>query len=128
MDESCDIANRRSRRSNVLLAASIQACGRTVDVKLRNLSAEGALIEGDSLPAEGSAVEFRRNDIRIAGRIAWLIGRHAGIAFGEPLEPQQVLRNIPPPKAKPKLDFRRPGLAARPLTQEERLLIRQWGG
>lgn len=126
MDESCDIANRRSRRSNVLLAASIEAGGRTIHVKLRNLSADGALIEADSLPPEGGEVCFRRNDISVAGRIAWVVGRHAGVAFAEPLDTHEVLRNIPAPKTKPKFDFRRPGLASRPLTPEERQLIKQW--
>lgn len=127
MDESCDIANRRSRRSNVLLAASIEAGGSTIGVKLRNLSPDGALIEAESLPAEGAEVRFRRNDIHVLGRIAWVVGRHAGVAFAEALDPSEVMRNIPAPKAKPKLDFRRPGLASRPLTPEERQLIRQWG-
>ena len=46
------IKNRRSRRSPVLLAASIEVGGTSLKVKLRNLSEEGALIEGERLPEE----------------------------------------------------------------------------
>jgi hypothetical protein len=126
MDESSNIQNRRSRRSNVLLAASIERSGQVTQVKLRNLSAEGALIECDDLPVEGSQVLFRRNDLAVPSRIAWVHGRHAGIAFAVPLESQEVLRNIPKPRARVAPDYRRPGLACRELSPEERLLVERW--
>ena len=47
MDESSMMQNRRSRRSPVLLAATVDVGGKPVAVKLRNLSEEGALIEGE---------------------------------------------------------------------------------
>ena len=126
MDKGSSAAKRKSRRSNVLLAASIEAGGTVIAVKLRNLSAEGALVEADSLPPEGTDVQFRRNDLSVAGRIAWVAGKQAGVAFADQLEPQDVLRNIPRPKTKATPDFRRPGLSARPLTPEEQSLIKQW--
>ena len=47
MDESSQVQNRRERRSNVLLTAVIELSGRTLDVKLRNLSADlGANLVG----------------------------------------------------------------------------------
>lgn len=126
MDQSSAASNRRTRRSNVLLAASIVADGAVTAVKLRNLSDEGALIEGDSLPAEGALVLFQRNELSVAGRVAWIRGRQAGIAFAEQLQPQEVLRNIPRPAAKPTPEFRRPGLACRPLSPQERRFIHHW--
>ena len=126
MDEGSTAPKRKSHRSNVLLAASLEADGAVTAVKLRNLSADGALVEADSLPPEGSRVLFRRNDLCVGGRIAWIAGKHAGVAFANRLEPQDVLRNIPAPKARSTPDFRRPGVLARPLTPEEQSLIRQW--
>jgi PilZ domain len=128
MDESSMIANRRSRRSPVLLAASIEVDGASIAVKLRNLSEEGALIEADDLPKEGSSACFVRNDLRIKGRVVWVHGRYAGIAFDRPLNPDQVLRNIGKPRPKPAVeqDFRRPGLACRPLTDYERTMLERW--
>ena len=95
-------------------------------VKLRNLSSEGALIEGKELPAEGVEVLFRRNEIGVASRIAWVRGNQAGVAFKTPLPREAVLRNIPQPKHRAPTEFRRPGLACREMTAEERRLAESW--
>jgi hypothetical protein len=128
MDESSMTHNRRSRRSPVLLAATIEVAGEAVPVKLRNLSEQGALIEGERLPAEGSTTFFERNELRLSSRVVWVHGRYAGVAFDEPLKTEQVLRNVPSPRAKPQAytDFRRPGLACRPLSDYERRMLERW--
>jgi hypothetical protein len=126
MDESSIQHNRRSRRSPVFLAATIEVAGVPEPVKLRNLSEEGALIEGDRLPPEGSTSCFERKDLRVTSRIVWVQGRYAGVAFDHPLKPEEVLRNVPKPRPTAKLDFRRPGLVSRPLTPEERKMIEIW--
>ena len=126
MDESSITQNRRSRRANVLLAASIETAGTTFPVKLRNLSAEGALVEGDGLPVEGAQVLFRRKELAVESRIAWVHDNQAGIAFGRPLDANEVLRHVPSPRPRVLPDFRRPGLAARKLTPEERKLAASW--
>ena len=118
--------DRRSRRSPVLLAATIEVAGRPVSVKLRNLSEEGALIEGERLPLEGSTTFFERNELRLRSRVVWVHGRYAGVAFDRPLKPEQVLRNIPKPKPKAQGDFKRPGLACRPLSDYERKMLERW--
>jgi hypothetical protein len=126
MDESSMIQNRRSRRAPVLLAASIEVDGVPQPVKLRNLSEEGALVEGDRLPAEGSTSFFQRNELRLKSRVIWVHGRYAGVAFARPLKPEEVLRNIPQPRPKAQIDFRRPGLACRPLSTYERRMLERW--
>ena len=126
MDESIMNQNRRSRRSNVLLAASIEVAGASLAVKLRNLSTEGALVEGESLPVEGSEVLFRRNDLSVTSRVAWVHGKHAGVAFCRPIAQEDVLRNIPKPRYRGAADFKRPGLAVRPMTREEQRLAESW--
>ena len=126
MDESALAQNRRSRRSPVLLSASLEVGGAPMPVRLRNLSAEGALVEGDELPVEGSETFFQRNDLRIKSRIAWVQGRYAGVAFGRALNKEEVLRNVPKPRPKMQPEFRRPGLVCRPLTLDERRLIERW--
>lgn len=120
------IQNRRSRRAPVLLAATIEVDGVPQSVKLRNLSEEGALIEGERLPAEGSTSFFQRNELRLKSRVIWVLGRYAGVAFARPLKSEEVLRNIPQPRPKAQLDFRRPGLACRPLSAYERRMLERW--
>jgi hypothetical protein len=126
MDESSFPHSRQSRRSNVLLAASIEVSGAVVPVKLRNLSSQGALIEGEDLPIEGSEIIFRRNELKVKGRIAWVHEDQAGIAFKTLLAQEEVLRNIPKPRPRVTPDFKRPSLACRKLTPDEQRLVDSW--
>lgn len=126
MDQSLVTQNRRSRRSNVMLTATIEAGGNSHGVRLRNLSADGALIEGRNLPPQGTDVRFIRKEIEVEGRVIWSNGEHAGIAFGRPLETEVVLRHIPPPKPRIQADFRRPGLACKALTPSQRRMLESW--
>ena len=118
--------NRRSRRAPVLLAATIEVAGVPQVVKLRNLSEEGALIEGERLPLEGTTTFFQRNDLRLKGRVVWVEGRYAGVAFARVLKPEEVLRNVPQPRQRVSADFRRPGLSCRPISADERKMIEKW--
>ena len=126
MDESSLSQNRRSRRAPVLLAASIEVAGTPQPVKLRNLSEEGALIEGERLPLEGTTTFFQRNELRLKSRVVWVEGRYAGVAFARALKPEEVLRNVPQPRRRIDGDFRRPGLSCRPLTADERKMVETW--
>lgn len=126
MDESCNTQNRRSRRSPVLLSAKIEVFGGQVSVILRNLSSDGALIEGERLPPEGATTTFRRKDLTVAGRIAWVEGRFAGLTFDRSLEREELLQHVPAPRQRVDTNFRRPGLASRPLSEAERKMIQMW--
>ena len=126
MDQSSAAQNRRSNRSPVLLSAKIQVNGTMVPVILRNLSAEGALVEGASLPPEGSTTVFERNDLRVQSRVVWVEGRYAGVAFDRHLAREELLRDVPRPRQKFQPQFRRPGLACRPLSEAERKMVVEW--
>ncbi|GLR47826.1 hypothetical protein GCM10007925_15390 [Sphingomonas astaxanthinifaciens DSM 22298] len=126
MDESSQAQNRRERRSNVLLTAVIELSGRTLDVKLRNLSADGALVESDCLPVEGAEIRFKRGDLIVAGKVIWVRGTRAGINFHTPLTPEALLRHVPTPRPRVAPDFRRPGLASRPLSPSEKIAAARW--
>ena len=120
MDESSMSQNRRSRRSNVLMAASLETATGTAKVTLRNLSSEGALVEGDRIPEAGEQLVFRKNDLAVSGKVAWVTQRRAGIAFDSKLQPETVLRHIPEPRHRVELNFKRPRLSSPPLSAEER--------
>ena len=126
MDQSSASQNRKTRRSNVLMTASLELSGTSIPVKLRNLSAEGALVESDKLPVEGSSVLFRKGDLSAIGRIAWVKGRQAGVSFAQHLEADQLLRHVPTPRPRVQLDFRRPGLKTNRLSEEEVRFGEQW--
>lgn len=126
MDQSSVAQSRRSNRSPVLLSAKIEVEGDLVAVRLRNLSADGALIEGDLLPAEGSTSIFERNELRLKSRIVWVEGRFAGVAFDRKLDREELLRQVPQPKQRFEPQFRRPGLNSRPLSDHDRKMIEMW--
>jgi hypothetical protein len=125
MDESSNSQNRKNRRSNVLMSASLELSGTSVPVKLRNLSAEGALVEGEKLPVEGASVLFRKGDISMPGRVAWVNDRQAGVNFAQKLNPEQLLRHVPTPRPRVTRDFKRTGLKGT-LTAEERRFGEAW--
>ena len=116
----------RPQRSPVFLVASLESNGTVVDVRLRNISDGGALIDGTCLPQAGSAVVFRREAIVAHGTIAWVHGRLAGIQFDHPLEALELLRRIPaPPRVTETSNrsFRRPGLRDHRLSPTERVWV-----
>ena len=78
MDQSSNTQNRKNRRSNVLMSASLELSGTSLPVKLRNLSADGALVEGDKLPVEGASDPVPQGRSQHAGHVAWVKGRQAG--------------------------------------------------
>jgi len=71
------------------------------------------------MPVEQSEIVFQRNDLRVAARVAWVKGHQAGIAFANPLSTQEVLRNVPQPKARVQSEYRRPGFSPRALPRQE---------
>lgn len=126
MDTSSNCQNRRSRRAQVLLAATLEYAGGQHAVKLRNMSAEGALVESDGLPIEGTPVLFIRNELRVNGRIVWVNGKFAGIAFDDRLDPEQVLRHVPAPRPRIQPRMYRPGFTPRQMTSDQQRLAESW--
>jgi hypothetical protein len=126
MDNSTPDQNRKTRRSQVLLSATIEYGGSTHSVKLRNLSSEGALVQNAKLPIEGTAVVFCRNELCTRGRVVWVNDIYAGIAFDAKLDPAEVLRNIPAPRPKVQQRTYRPGFTPRNMTSEQQRLAESW--
>ena len=126
MENSSNCQNRKSRRSQVLLTATLEHGGATQSVKLRNLSSEGALVESDKLPIEGTSVVFCRNELCVSGRVVWVNDHYAGIAFTEKLQPAQVLRHVPVPRPKIQPRPYRPGFTPRDMTPDQQRLAESW--
>ena len=126
MDQSLKSQNRNSQRSPVLLTANLELLGTVRPVVLRNLSAGGALVEGNSLPSEGSLLLFTRKDVRVQARVALVEGTYAGIAFERPLDRDELLREVPRPKEKFEARFRRPRLTSGPLSEADRQMLQMW--
>ena len=72
---------RAEPRNNIFIAASLSSAEATGPIRIRNLSRQGALVEGTALPPEGSAVRISRGSLRASGKIAWRKDNRAGIQF-----------------------------------------------
>jgi hypothetical protein len=126
MDQSLASQNRNSTRSPVLLSAKIERNGNVQPVRLRNLSSEGALIEGDALPEQGAEIIFERKELRVRARIVWAEGQYAGVAFERRLPRDELLRHVPKPRQTFEQKYRRPGLACEPLSEADRRMVQLW--
>ena len=124
------LRERKDRRSLVLLAAKLRTPQGMLDVRLRNLSISGALLEAETPPAKATEVVFERGETVVPARVAWSSGNRFGIQFDTPIEESEVLVHVsrPKPGAQPSAPavFKRPGLRTT-LTAEERALGESWG-
>lgn len=61
--------------------ATLYADSGSSPVKVRDLSSEGALIEGGVIPPVGTSVRLCRGSFNILGQIAWCRGGRGGMRF-----------------------------------------------
>jgi hypothetical protein len=123
------VAGKRSaRRARVLLAAKLRTgSGYDIDVRLRDLSQKGALVEGKSLPPQGSEAVFSRGSITVPARVAWTGEGRAGLEFAYPIDESEVLVQLKRTNSdsnQPR--FRRPRLGE-DMSAQEKKLAQLWG-
>ena len=112
----------------MLLKATLQTPAGPLEVVLRNLSQDGALVQAKDLPEDGTRVLFHRQGLCVPSRIAWIHGDCAGLAFDFPLFPREMLRHVPTASERKPVttSVKRPGLSSKPLSPEERQWIESW--
>lgn len=121
---------RRSVRSSVLMTATVECGGARHSVRVVNLSAHGALIEGSFLPDCEQAVTFHCSGIEVTGWVTWIRPPVVGINFDEPIEPRlnlnagQTASMVIKDSRKP--STRRPGFRGNQMSDEERAIVAHW--
>jgi hypothetical protein len=83
---------RSSPRSNVFLTAALAAEGASRPVRIRNLSINGALLEGHDFPEEGRKAQLRRGSLCVQGEIAWQNGKYCGLRFDHTILVQEWVK------------------------------------
>jgi hypothetical protein len=73
--------NRSEGRSNVFLTAALETDAGSAPVRIRNLSAVGALVDGTAFPPVGAKVRLLRAHLKAHGEIVWQEMTHCGIRF-----------------------------------------------
>jgi hypothetical protein len=109
---------RQWPRQLIALSARLSTVGRDYAVRIRDLSSGGARIEGAEFPAVGADVMLKRGEAAVFGKVAWVSGNQAGVAFEEALdEAARDAVTSAPDMAIPMQDGRRPGFGRKPVRQ-----------
>jgi hypothetical protein len=125
--DGLEAGKRRSKRARVLLAAKLRSGAAETDVRLRDLSQKGALIEGKCIPPINSEVVFCRGSICVPARVAWTSDGRAGLEFAYMIDETEVLvqlKRTTNDQNTPR--FRRPRLGE-DMSEHEKKLARLWG-
>lgn len=72
---------RSHQRKAMFVTANLSSSGMTGNVRVRNISDSGALIEADTLPPVGERVKLRKGELSATGTIIRREGKQAGIRF-----------------------------------------------
>src|SRR5574338_310335 len=121
---------RRSKRANVILTATVESGGVRTPVRIGNLSAHGAMIIADCLPPPEASVMFHCNGLAVQAWVTWIQAGRAGIQFAEPMNPDVLAKRAAVPqsmivKDEREVDFRRPGFRGNQMTEEERKIVEE---
>lgn len=80
---------REAPRTSIYLAAVLHCEGFSSPVKIRNISENGALLEGAALPGAGARVQLARGALVANGLVAWSNGSRCGLRLSGRLDVQQ---------------------------------------
>ena len=80
------IQKRTAKRSRMLLSAVLEDAAGQHEVRIRDVSTEGALLEVSASPSVEEQVQLTCGDSTLAGRVVWVDGSWCGIEFLEPLK------------------------------------------
>lgn len=85
MNLALPISKRELRRTRLYLSASLKSDSGCCEVRLRDISSQGALVEGPAAPAVPSFVQLIWENSVHDARVAWVDGSWFGITFEQPL-------------------------------------------
>ncbi|MCB2059414.1 MAG: PilZ domain-containing protein [Novosphingobium sp.] len=87
---------REAKRDSLLLLCDLRSGTTEQQVKVRNLSSGGAMIDGLVGVNLGDAVSLNLRNIGwVEGIVAWILGDRSGISFLTTIDPQLPRRSIP---------------------------------
>lgn len=87
--------NRHASRKRVLMKALVICAGGLRDATIRDLSASGAQLFSPEPPPIACDVIFKRDDMFVAARVAWVDGKTYGLEFYRKIEPEMISRAVP---------------------------------
>jgi len=119
---------RQAKRARVLISAKIRAPAGEIEVRLRDLSRKGALIECDVPLEVGSEVMFLRGSTIVPARVAWTAAKRVGLEFDYMIDESDVMVQLRRTSGEQQQQrFRRPRLYGEAMSEQDRKLARVWG-
>lgn len=86
----CRIKNARSgSRCSIYLGAALCCDGSSTPVRIRNMSPDGAMIEGAALPDVGRTVQLVRSTLIVHGLVIWSSASRCGLKLSGSVDVQQ---------------------------------------
>ncbi|MBO9518242.1 MAG: PilZ domain-containing protein [Porphyrobacter sp.] len=70
----------------MFVLANMAASSVSGPIKIRNMSAGGALIEGETLPNIGEPLRLVRSGLSVSGKVVWRQPRKAGLCFDSEID------------------------------------------
>ncbi|MEY4501336.1 MAG: hypothetical protein RIS52_1226 [Pseudomonadota bacterium] len=109
---------RHSQRESLFLLGKLYFEGRpALDVRVRNLSSTGMMVESPMLGRIGDDVQIEIKGIgKVPARVAWVAERRMGLALVDPIDPRMSRQPLGTPTSAVVMDHtvaktaRRPGL------------------
>lgn len=87
----------RDARKNLMLAAQIAAGDLCAPVRIRNMSASGAMIDGPALPDPGSRFVLRRLNLQINATAVWTRGGRCGVRLAGQVDIEEWISGVHKP-------------------------------
>lgn len=108
--------DRRRKRDSLFLTAQLTIAGDPgpVEVRVRNLSEGGLMIESERVVAQGTAVALQVRGVGdVTGEVAWCTAGRIGVAFDRRIDPRRARKPVgngarTPDYAKPLLHCKAP--------------------
>ncbi len=81
----------REPRRTLLADARMRLDDKWADVRIRNASAHGMMVETEAPPQRGSYIEIRRGALIVIGRVAWSRGTRFGLRSQDVIDVDALL-------------------------------------
>ena len=87
---------RRAQRQSLIWKGVLHLDNQSADVRVRNISTTGAMIESPMPVRVGSEPMLQLSDtVTIPATVEWTVGEHMGVSFHEPFDPALLAQARP---------------------------------
>ena len=84
----------REARKSFMLAATLEASGAGVPVRIRNMASRGAMVDGSYLPSPGTTVVLSRLALKVSAKVVWRLDGRCGLELAEEVRPEDWVAGV----------------------------------